>query len=153
MTTIKEIKVLMRLRKCIDIIDKISSKLEWFLTNILCIFISMNFSTEIFNISKATIHISKTIEISINMLLYVSFNLIIVYISGILYRLILKLVEEYSIKAYSQIISSILVTNIDTQSINEDELNFMIQSIVNRIFVMIVTTIVILTMVVDVTMK
>lgn len=153
MTTIKEIKVLMRLRKCIDIIDKISSKLEWFLTNILCIFISMNFSTEIFNISKATIHISKTIEISINMLLYVSFNLIIVYISGILYRLILKLVEEYSIKSYSQIISSILVTNIDTQSINEDELNFMIQSIVNRIFVMIVTTIVISPMVVDVTMK
>lgn len=153
MTTIKEIKVLMRLRKCIDIIDKISSKLEWFLTNILCIFISMNFSTEIFNISKATIHISKTIEISINMLLYVSCNLIIVYISGILYRLILKLVEESSVKAYSQIISSILVNNIDTQSINEDDLNFMIQSIVNRIFVITVTTIVILTMVVDVTMK
>nr|WP_172692218.1 hypothetical protein [Paeniclostridium sordellii]AUO31840.1 hypothetical protein [Paeniclostridium sordellii] len=155
MPTIKEIKVLKRLRKCIDIIDKVSVKLEWLLSNILCIFIAMNFSTETFNISKATIHISKTIEINVNTLLYVFFNLTLVYISSILYKWISKLVEEYSPKTPSEIISSILITlvTIDTQPINQDDLNFMIQTIVHRIFLMIITSIVILIMLVNVTIK
>lgn len=115
----------------------------------------MNFSTETFNISKATIHISKTIEINVNTLLYVFFNLTLVYISSILYKWISKLVEEYSPKTPSQIISSILITlvTIDTQPINQDDLNFIIQTIVDRIFLMIITIVIILIMLVNVTIK
>lgn len=150
MAIIKENTVMERLIKCIDIIDKVSTKLEWLLTNILCIFIAMNFSTEIFNISQATISISETKEISVNTLLYVALNLIIVYVSGKSYKWILKKVEEWSPKTPSKMISSVLAA-IVSPSIDEDELNLLLQKIVNRILLIIVASIIILTMLVNVT--
>lgn len=150
MERIKENMMMDRLIKFIDIIDKVSIKLEWLLTNILCIFISMNFSTEIFNISQVTINISKTKEISVNTLLYVALNLIIVYFSGKFYKLILKKVEEGSPKTPAQMISSVLATMV-APSIDEDKLNLLLQKIVNRILLIIVTSIIILTMLVNVT--